>query len=103
MIIYSFLKEMSHFPKLAYPVLKVFLDEMIARYGEDAVALMIQNAAASGLKMTYEIAYDEQELRQFMYDMMEFLDLGAFERDYVEEQISGGAYFQENELLNSLF
>lgn len=97
LIIQQFLSVLLHYPKHAYPVVKAWFDDLIYNFGEDAVAMMILNGQQSGLILTREIAYDKEKLKQYMLDMMAFLNLDEESQAYVEDQIDMDTYFEYDE------
>lgn len=72
-VIRGFENIIKQFPKNAEPILKEWLDEMIARNGKDDVATMLQQGAADGHIVNREIAYDAEKLGDFMNEMMDYL------------------------------
>jgi hypothetical protein len=72
-VISNFLAEVSHFPEVAYPIFKRWLNELIANYGENDVAEMLEGAKNEGYFITNKIAYDREKILSMISGMMEHL------------------------------
>jgi hypothetical protein len=72
-ILRMYRQELKNFPNKAEPYITAWLDSLIAKYGRDDVAQMIQEGSASGVILTWEIAYDNSKLRNYVGEMLHYL------------------------------
>lgn len=59
----------ARYPKVAYSILTQWLDRLINEIGEYLVATMLNEGLRNGVVLTYEIAYDENKLQDYMTEM----------------------------------
>ena len=64
---------LKYYPQHAEPLLNNWLDSLIAKYGKDDVATMIQQASSNGVILTYEIAYDTYKMHAYIAEMLNYL------------------------------
>lgn len=81
------------FPKVAYPILSQWLDDLISEYGEWETALMLDEGLRSGLVLTKEIAYDENKLQDYMADMENYLGLDTERRKQLTDALESDENF----------
>lgn len=82
-VIDSFLNTVyMSYPKVAYPVIKGWLDSLKSSQDIEDIADMLYKASENGVKLTHEIAYDESLVMDFIAETMEYLGLpqGSIER-----------------------
>lgn len=72
-IIRMYKQELKNYPQHAEPLINAWLDSLIQKYGMDDVAQMIQEASASGIILTYEIAYDVYKIHAYIAEMLNYL------------------------------
>lgn len=72
-IIRMYKQELKNYPQHAEPLINAWLDSLIGKYGMDDVAQMIQEASASGIILTYEIAYDTYKMHAYIAEMLNYL------------------------------
>ncbi len=72
-ILRMYRQELKNFPNKAEPYITAWLDSLIAKYGRDDVAQMIQEGSASGVILTWEIAYNNSKLRNYVGEMLHYL------------------------------
>ena len=77
MVINEYRRNIAHFGNKAYAELGSWLDNLTSQYGEHAVAEMLEDGASSGTVVTYQIAYDDSKLQDYMSDMFDYLEFGA--------------------------
>lgn len=76
MVINEYRRNIAHFGNKAYAELGSWLDNLISEHGEHAVAEMLEDGASSGTVVTYQIAYDDSKLQDYMSDMFNYLEFG---------------------------
>ena len=74
-IINNFLESVAHFPKVAYPIISKWIFNLIDEYDIHTVAEMLEDGLENGLVFTYEIAYDEEKISDYMSDMENYLNV----------------------------
>lgn len=73
-----------------------WLDDLLAKYGKEEVTGMLQYGAEHGLIVDYRIMYSDENSRQYMTEMLNYLpDLGQLERDELIDAIESGEYWYE--------
>lgn len=72
-IINQFRERASHFNQIAYQLINEWLTNAILYYGNTHVAKMLEDGAAAGHVLTYEVLYDENKLYRFLSDFLDFL------------------------------
>lgn len=82
-IISNFKNEMSTYNDIAGSIIDTWLSEIIARYGEEAVAEMIEKNANSGNFPNYQVVYNTEALLQKLASMMEVLDIPTSKKDEI--------------------
>lgn len=93
MIINNFKANLTLFPTFAQPVLSNWLNNILAQQGKKATAEMLKRGADNGLLVTWEVAYKDGMLQQFMSEMLDYLpDLGVLER----EQLTDAFEYEES-------
>lgn len=71
-----------------------WLNWVISRYGESAVANMLEMAAQNNEISLYSVAYDEDKLRGYMARMLDFMEeAGPLDRAAMEEALEEDAAF----------
>lgn len=85
-IISNFRATIAKYPTIAQPLLLRWLESLIQENGEENVAIMLQDGAENGYIITYEVAYSESELYNFMDAMLTYLpDQGELYREQFME------------------
>lgn len=75
-------------------VINSWLNLVISRYGESAVANMLEMAAQNNEISLYSVAYDEDKLRGYMARMLDFMEeAGPLDRAAMEEALEEDAAF----------
>lgn len=75
-------------------VINSWLNWVISRYGEPAVANMLEMAAQNNEISLYSVAYDEDKLRGYMAIMLDFMEEGGpLDRAAMEEALEEDAAF----------
>lgn len=72
-VISNYRLQIHAYPQYAEPLITEWLDSMIAQYGKEDVALMLQNGAEAGLVVTHEIAYDDEYITTYVSQMLDYL------------------------------
>ena len=72
-VISNYRLQIHAYPQYAEPLITEWLDSMIAQYGKQDVALMLQNGAEAGLVVTHEIAYDDEYITTYVSQMLDYL------------------------------
>lgn len=83
----NFYNEIQHFNETAARILRNWIDTLVHQFGENAVGKMIREAYAAGLMFDHKVRYDAISLSARMSDFLDFLDVGAFERDELENAL----------------
>lgn len=95
-IIYNFKYDVNRFPQSSAPMLLQWVDNMIARYGKDGVAEMLEESKATGVWISPQIAYDYNLILNMIADMLQFLpDTTDQFRSDLMEAIQDGEYWEE--------
>ena len=85
----NFKAMVARFPNSAEPIITPWINNLISEYGVDNVAQMLQDAMADGLMLTFEIAYDNSLLQNYMADLVDYLpEVGAFTKDEILDNLS---------------
>lgn len=85
----NFKSMVARFPNSAEPIITPWINNLISEYGSDNVAQMLQDAMADGLMLTFEIAYDNSLLQNYMADLVNYLpEVGAFTKDEILDKMS---------------
>ena len=85
----NFKTMVARFPNSAEPIITPWINNLISEYGADNVAQMIQDAMADGLMLTFEIAYDNSLLQNYMADLVDYLpEVGNFTKDKILDKMS---------------
>lgn len=92
-VIGEYRRNISHFGSGAYNTLTTWLDELISEYGEHDVAEMLEEGARNNTVVTYQIAYDDEKLQEYMTDMFDFLEFGADYRAGVSDAFDEDSNF----------
>lgn len=61
------------FPKVAYPKVTTWLDQLLTRYSKYDVAQMLQDAAENGIMIDYSVAYNDELLNARLGEFLNFL------------------------------
>lgn len=77
----------SHFPTYAAPRLNAWLDSLIEKNGVQDVAAMLVKGYQSGLILTYEIAYDDSLLGQYMNDHLKYIGMDEETRNRILNEV----------------
>lgn len=72
-VIANYRLQIHAYPQYAEPLITEWLDSMIAQYGKEDVALMLQNGAEAGVVVTHEIAYDDEYITTYVSQMLDYL------------------------------
>lgn len=83
LVIKNYLRNAYHFPKMAYPKIKGWIDRLIDTQGEIEVAKMINKGYSEGRILTHEIAYDETMLFNYMQEEMNAIGFVGIESDKI--------------------
>lgn len=79
----------ARFPNSAEPIITPWINNLISEYGFDNVAQMLQDAMADGLMLTFQIAYDNSLLQNYMADLVNYLpEVGEFTKDEILDNLS---------------
>ena len=74
-----------------------WIDELIDRFGVHDVAMMIVNGQESGVLFTRHEAYDNESLKNYMAEMIDFLpEAGDFTKDALNKEFEE-MLFQDND------
>ena len=85
----NFKTMVARFPNSAEPIITPWINNLISEYGADNVAQMLQDAMADGLMLTFEIAYDNSLLQNYMADLVDYLpEVGNFTKDEILDKMS---------------
>lgn len=85
----NFKSMVARFPNSAEPIITPWINNLISEYGADNVAQMLQDAMADGLMLTFEIAYDNSLLQNYMADLVDYLpEVGNFTKDEILDKMS---------------
>lgn len=77
----------ARFP-IATHILNLWLNNVIAMYGKDDVAIMLQEASKNSLLIDYKIAYDKEKLMNHLADMLNFLpEIGEISKSQIIEAL----------------
>lgn len=94
-VITNFRLNYRMFPHIA-PLMEAWLNRLIVTQGEEAVAKMLQKGIQAGMIMTYEIAYNEDKLYNYLDAMMNYLpDFGALSKAEMMDAIEDGEIWEE--------
>lgn len=74
-IISNFKLEAEQFPEIAGPMIVAWINSLIAQYGKEPVANMIQEGRENGLIVDYQIAYRKDLLTNFIGEMLDYLEI----------------------------
>lgn len=72
-IISQFRQRASNFNPTAYQIIDNWLTNAILKYGNTAVAKMLEKGAQAGHVLSYEVLYDENKLYQFLTDFLDYI------------------------------
>lgn len=87
-IINQFRERATHFNQIAYNIIDNWLTNAILQHGNTAVAKMLEDGAAAGHVLTYEVLYDENKLYRFLSDFLDFLPgLEEGDKDLIMESV----------------
>ena len=85
----NFKTMVARFPNSPEPIITPWINNLISEYGADNVAQMLQDAMADGLMLTFEIAYDNSLLQNYMADLVDYLpEVGNFTKDEILDNLS---------------
>ena len=85
----NFKAMVARFPNSAEPIITPWINNLISEYGFDNVAQMLQDAMADGLMLTFQIAYVNSLLQNYMADLVDYLpEVGAFTKDEILDKMS---------------
>lgn len=93
MVINEYRRNIAHFGNKAYAELGSWLDNLTSEYGEHAVAEMLEDGASSGTVVTYQIAYDDSKLQDYMSDMFDYLEFGDAYRTGISDAFDEDSNF----------
>lgn len=94
-VIGEFKRSLAHYPKKAYPILTSWIDSLISEIGQHLVALMLEEGMSKGLVITYEIAYDDNKLQDFMSDMENYLSASDETRKDLADAMDESESYEE--------
>lgn len=92
-VIGEYRRNLTHFGSKAYSELTGWLDDLIQEHGEHDVAEMLEEGARNNTVVTYQIAYDDEKLQEYMSDMFDFLEFGADYRAGVSDAFDEDSNF----------
>ena len=72
-IITNFIETIEHFPEVAEPLLREWLNELLRDYSRCDVAEMLERAAADGIGVDYTVAYDADLLIDRIAEIQDYL------------------------------
>lgn len=73
MVISNYKAHIRQFNDVAYEKLSSWVDSLIAKFGEDDVATMLQEGAENGYIVTYQIVYSMDKLTEYIANMLDYL------------------------------
>lgn len=74
-VISNFKLEAEQFPEIAGPMIVNWVNSLIAQYGKEPVANMLQEGRENGLVIDYQIAYRKDLLTNFIAEMLDYLEV----------------------------
>lgn len=75
-----------------YDLLLSWMNSLIAKNGEENVALMLQEAESNGVFLTWDVAYKENEMQRYIGSLIDYMpDQGVM---YKEEQLDKLEYMK---------
>lgn len=87
-IIAQFRERASHFNPAAYQIIDNWLTNAILKYGNTAVAQMLQSGAQAGHVLSYEVLYDENKLYQFLSDFLDYIpDMSSEDKEDILQSV----------------
>lgn len=92
-IINNFLESVAHFPKVAYPIISRWIFNLIDEYDIHTVAEMLEDGLENGNVFTYEIAYDEEKISDYMADMENYLQVPVEDKADVMDALEDDSNF----------
>lgn len=92
-IINNFLESVAHFPKVAYPIISRWIFNLIDEYDIHTVAEMLEDGLENGHVFTYEIAYDEEKISDYMADMENYLQVPVEDKAEVMDALEDDSNF----------
>lgn len=92
-IINNFLDSVAHFPKVAYPIISKWISNLIDEYDIHTVAEMLEDGLENGLVFTYEIAYDEEKISDYMSDMENYLNVSIEDKAEMMDALEDDSNF----------
>lgn len=72
-VINNYRSEIHQYPSHAEPIITIWLNNLIADWGKQAVAEMLQRGAEAGVILTRKIAYDDALLEGYLTDMLNYM------------------------------
>lgn len=85
-VISNYKAQIRNFNDVAYNMLSTWLDGLIAKYGEEDVAIMLNDGAENGNIVTYKIVYSHEKLTQYVSNMLDYLpEVGEISREEILE------------------
>lgn len=91
----NFRTELSGWNDTFQNTLNKWIDELIEKYGEDAVAQMLYDGRQNGLVITRKEAYHAPSAEWYMMEMFSYLpEVGDFTRDEMQKRVNDLFYEQ---------
>lgn len=96
--IFNFKNEVMGFDFLQqHKILLYWIDQQIYEHGEHEVALMLYRGSQAGLLVDFDIVYYDEPRRDFMFEMLKYLDVPQWVRDEVMEKYDEDIVWLESE------
>lgn len=90
MVISNYKAHIRQFNEVAYTKLSEWLERLISTYGEDDVAIMLNEGAENGLIVTYQIVYSQDKMTQYIAEMINYLpEAGEFQKQEILDAFEG--------------
>lgn len=90
MVINNYKAHIRQFNDVAYEKLSEWLERLIGAYGEDDVAIMLNEGAENGLIVTYQIVYSQDKMTQYIAEMINYLpEAGEFQKQEIVDAFEG--------------
>lgn len=93
-LIENFIRQVLHYPKGFVQYVTSWIRLSREKYGDKAVADMLQDGFKSGIEFSWATMYKKDELEKFISDMLNFLpDIGLLEKENIMDDIEEDAYY----------
>lgn len=89
----SFNSMMSNFNQRCQSIIYNWVDRTIAQIGREPFWMGVEKGMADGLIMTYEIAYNDDKMTEWILSFSAYFDLGTTENELIEEIVEESFYY----------